>query len=367
MKSCLNAFSTLLAVLCAFLFVFLAFFTLTIFIADRLLFSAGTYKQALRGQHVYDRMPELIAEQVIYQDQHTSSGEGLAPELKRLTQSDWEIMLSEIITPAALQTQTESVIDQLLVYINTPGQALELKVSLVDFKQKLDGEEGLRATMQIINAQPACSSEEWAQIVSGAQSAQFQDLPYCRPSAEILAASEPYLRDALHQLVASIPDETYMDNTPASASRATRTQDSRADLKRVRRYIWLSLCIPAGLILLVAAFGVRSLTGCGLWLGIPLLFTGLLTFLTALATWMLPGWLIARNAPSDKVSLEGVAPGVTQMLVDVGTSIAHSAARTLGILAILLILLGLGLIAAGILFGLATRSTRKDYPYYPPA
>jgi len=354
MKSCLNAVSTLLAVLCAFLFVFVAALTLFLFIADRTLLSAGAYKQALRGQNVYERMPELIAEQLIYQETHASGGEGLAPELKRLTQSDWEIMISEILTADALQTQAESVIDQLFVYVNTPGKPLKLKVSLVDFKQKLDGEEGFRATMHIIDAQPDCNSEEWAVFIASG-SYQFEDVPFCRPPNEVVAASEPYIRDALHDLTTAIPNETYLENNATASNRTTRTDDGRDELQRVRRWIWLSLCLPVGLILLTAVFGVRSFTGCGLWLGLPMMFTGLFTFTAALITWMLPGWLIARNAPGGQVTIEGLAPGLTQALVDVGISIAHSAARTLGLIGILLILLGLGVLIAGFLFGMARR------------
>jgi hypothetical protein len=356
MKSCLHACSTLLAGVFAFLFVIVAVFVLVIFIADRLLFNAEAYKLALRNQHIYDRMPGLAAEQLIYEDTHPNGSQPVAPELKRLTQSDWEIMLSEILTSESLKTQAESVIDQFFSYVNTPAKPLKLKVSLVDFKGKLDGEEGFRAIMRIVNAQPTCDSEEWAQIASGAQSAQFEDLPFCRPSEEVLAASETYIRDSLHDLVANIPDETYLDNNRASSSSTTTKDDPRADLQRAHRWIWLSLCLPALLILLVAVFGIRSFPGCGFWLGIPLLFTGLITFVAAVITWVLPGWLITRNAPGGEVTLDGVAPGVTQALVDVGNSLAHIAASTVGIVAILLILLGAGLLVVGFLFGAARHS-----------
>jgi hypothetical protein len=356
MKSCLNTCSTLLAAICAFLFVIISALIVVIFIADRLLFNAGAYKLALRNQHIYDRMPGLAAEQLIYDETHPTGNKPMSPELQRLTQSDWEIMLSEILTSESLQTQAESVIDQFFSYLNTPSKPLELKVSLVDFKEKLDSEEGFRATMRIVNAQPACDSDEWAQLVSESQSAQFEDLPFCRPSEEVLASAESYIRASLHDLVLTIPDETYLDNNRPLSSSTTTKDDPRADLQRAHRWIWLSLCLPAFLFLLVAVFGVRSFTGCGLWLGLPLVFTGLFTFVAAGVTWVLPGWLITRNAPGGKVTLEGVAPGVVQALVDVGNSLAHITASTVGIVSIVLIIIGMGVLAAGFLFGLATRS-----------
>jgi len=93
------------------------------------------------------------------------------------------------------------------------------------------------------------------------------------------------------------------------------------------------------------------------------MFTGLFTFLAVLITWTLPSWLIARNYPSGVVTIEGVAPGVTQILLDSGVTIAHSAAKTIGIIGILVGLLGMGLLAAGFLFGWATRTSVSDYPY----
>lgn len=355
MKSCLNALSTLLAAICAFLLVVVASLTLVIFIGERLVFNPGTYKQALRSQHVYDRMPALIAEQIIFEEQHPSSGASLPSDLLRLTQDDWQVMLSDILTPASLKAQAESVIDQIFVYVNTPGMPLKLKVSLVDFKQKLGAEEGYRAVMHIIALQPACSSDEWAQIVNNASAAQFEDIPYCRPPDEVLAASDPYIRAAIHEVVAAIPNETTLNPNEGSTNSTAKTNDGRVSIQRVRRYILISLCLPAGLFLLIAVFGLRSFTSGGLWLGLPLMVTGLFIFVAAVVAWMLPTWLIARNT-SGQVTMQGVAPGVTQMLVDVGTSLAHTAARTLGIVSIVLIVLGMGLVIAGFLFGWATRS-----------
>jgi hypothetical protein len=354
MKNCLNVISALLAAICAFLFVCVAALTLFLFIADRILLSPGAYKQALRSQNVYERMPAWIAEQIIYQETRPGATTSLPPELERLSQSDWEILISEILSADALQTQAESVIDQFFVYLNTPSKPLKLKVSLVDFKQKLDGEAGYRAVIHIIDAQPGCNTDEWMAFITTG-SYQFEDIPLCRPPDEIMASTEPYLREALHDLTDAIPNETYLDDSATATTRATRTEDGRDELQRVRRWIWLSLCLPVGLLLLTAVFGVRSFTGCGLWLGIPLALTGAGTFLAALITWRLPGWLIAR-APGGKVTIEGMAPDVTQALVDVGTAIAHSAARMAGILGFVLILLGLGLLAAGLLFGLARRT-----------
>ena len=355
MKNLLNAVSTFLAVICAFLFVLVAATTLFFFIADRMLLSAGVYKQAMRNQNIYRRMPAWIAEQIIYQETRPGVTTNLAPELKRLSQSDWETLISEILTADMLQAQAESVIDQFFAYLNTPTKPLELKVSLIDFKQKLDGEAGYRAAVHIIDAQPDCTTDEWtAFITTGIY--RFEDVPFCRPPDEVLAVAEPYIREALHYLTAAIPNETYLDNSATGANQTTRAEDGRDELQRVRRWMWLSLCLPVGLFLLIAVFGVRSFSGAGLWLGLPLMFTGMVTFTAALVTWRLPGWLIARNAPGGQVTLEGVAPGLTQALVDVGVSVVHSAARTAGILAILLIIMGLGVLAAGLLFGAARRS-----------
>lgn len=354
MKSCLNALSAFLAAACAFLFVFFATLTLIVFVGERVVFTPATYKQVLVNQHVYDRLPSLIAEQIIFQEQHSTSSQPVSVELKRLTQADWEIMLSDILTPAALRIQAESLIDQFFTYVDTPGTPLVLKVSLVDFKRQLDGEPGFNAVMHIINLQPVCTAEEWASIINSAETAQFENIPFCRPPEEVLIAAEPYIREALHLVVATFPDETYLNPKESSAADTTTANDGRITLQRTRRYIWISLCLPAFLYLLIALFGIRSFTSGGLWLGTPLVFTGFFSFVAALFIWRLPAWLIARNAPNGQVTIENLAPGLTQTVVDVGNSVVHSAARIIGIVGVVLVVVGAGMVIAGVLFGLAT-------------
>jgi hypothetical protein len=363
MKSCVSAVSTLLAAICAILFVFLASLSVFVFTADRMLFSAGTYKQALSNQHIYDRLPALIAEQIAYQVQHDPSTTGLAPELKRLTEPDWQILIADLTTPNELKTQVESILDQLITYLNTPSSSLSLKVSVVDFKRNLQGDAGYRALTQIINAQPACTAQEWEQIVSNVQSAQFENIPFCRPPAEVMAAAEPFIRAALLDLTPAIPDVIYLDNQTGASGTELLTRSDRLTLQRAHTWILVSLFFAAGLLVLTLVFGVRSLTGCGLWLGIPLLLTGISVFCAALITWRIPnfnwntpGYSVSFSAQGGHVTIPGAAPGVTQAIVDVSASIAHSAATTLGIVGVVLALLGGGILAAGLLLGMARRA-----------
>ena len=145
MKNCLSVLSTFLAALCAFLFIIVTSLTLVVFIGDRLLLNPSTYKQALNSENAYDTFPTLIAEQIVYQVQHPGSHGRLPTDLQRLTQDDWEVLLSDILTPESIKIQAESLIDQIFTYVNTPGAPLDLQISLVDFKQKLDGDIGFRA------------------------------------------------------------------------------------------------------------------------------------------------------------------------------------------------------------------------------
>jgi hypothetical protein len=354
MKNCFDAISTLLAAACAILFVILATLTLVAFIVERTLLSAGVYKQALRDQDVYARMPALVAEQIIYQADRAGEGDSLSPELKRLSQSDWEMLISDIVTPEALQIQAESIVDQFFVYLDTPSMPLRLKVSLADFKASLAGEAGYRAALRIIDAQPDCNTDEWTAFLA-AGSYQFEDVPFCRPPDQVMASAEPYIRIALGSLALAIPSEAYLNNPRAAAGASAPADDRRDDLQRARRWINLSLCLPLILIGLVAVFGVRSLAGAGLWLGLPLFFSGVFTFTGALIIWRLPSWLTERGAPYGQLAIDGLAPEFTQTLVDVVTSIAHAAARTVGVVGIVLIVMGLGLLAAGLLFGSARR------------
>ena len=365
MKSCFAAVSNLLAAAFAILFILAASLIIVVFIADLQLFNAASYRRAMLDQHVYERMPALAAEQIIYQADHPTSSASLAPELKRLSQPDWEYLISQVLTTEAMRVQTENVIDQFFTYlappytliyasVDTSPKPLDLKISLVDFKQNLDSQTGYNAILHIINQQPACTAQEWEQLVNSVQTAQFENIPFCHPPADVLTIAEPYLRTALHDLTATIPNEVHLEGRNISASGSARLDEFRLTYRRVRRWIGLSLCLPLILLALTAVFGVRSLTGCGLWLGLPLAVTGLFTFVAALVTWRLPGWA-SSTASGGHLTAEGVAPGLTQALVDVATYIVHAAARTMGVVGILMVLLGGGLLVAGLLFGTARR------------
>jgi hypothetical protein len=353
MKSCTNTVSSLLAATCAILFAIATALSLPANIVERSLFEAGAYKQALVDQHTYARMPALIAEQIIYTLEQPATAETLNPGLKRLTRADWELILSDLLTEADLQFWAESLIDTFIEYVNPHHNLVEVSYSLNDFKKKLDSEAGYRAALHMISTQPACTSDEWAQIVNQVQSAQFENLPFCRPPAEVLAVAEPYIREALHSLSAAIPYElTYDFSSPSSP---VEVEPWHARLLLVQTMIKVSLCLPLLLLVLTALFGVRSLASGGLWLGLPLACAGLLTLLTAQITRLLPGWLIAQAFPSGAVTIQGVAPGVTQELVDLVTSVTHAAARSINFTGVVLAVLGAGLLAAGFLLGLARR------------
>ncbi len=352
MKSCLNSIFTLLAALCAILFVLVASLSLWVFVSERMLVSASTYKQAMRNQNIYNRLPALIAGEIVYQDQHNTSGKGLPPELKRLSQANWQTLITDLTTPESLQVQAESVIDQFIAYLNSSNATFQPKISLADFKQKLQTQAGYDAVLQIINAQPVCTTQDWEKIVNDVQTAQFENLPFCRPPAEMLALAEPYIRAALNDLTPAIPDSLTLANQSEPL-----TAQQRTDFQRVQRGIWLSLCLPVALLVLVVVFGVRSLSGCGFWLGVPLLLTGLGTIVAAVVTWSLPGYMFSHTA-SGRVTITGLSPDLTQAVVDVGTSIVHTLARTVGILGGVAAVAGIGILAAGLLFGAVSRPSR---------
>jgi hypothetical protein len=278
----------------------------------------------------------------------------LPKEFERLTQADWEILLTDLLSSSWMQTQIEGVIDQFFAYVNHPGSELSIKVSMVEFKQRLQGQAGVNAILRIIRAQPSCDSAEWAAILSSQSGANFDEIPLCCPPDEILKESEPYIQEALDKVALDIPDETSLagNETPQSSS---GTSDGRKELQQARTIILLSPCLPMLFLVLIALFGVRSLKGWLLWWGVPFLLTGMGGFIMAALIWFGPGWIISASAPGGKVVIEGVATGLTQVIVDIGISIAHSTATTMGLLSIALGMAGFFMVAVSFFFPSRTR------------
>ena len=345
MRGCLAVTAKILAVFFAILFVIVTALVLFTANLEARLFKPETYKHVLQEQNIYHRLPLLVAKQLVYSmnyrpcaedpsrcegGEQGSAQKGGGPPIyfKNLTLSEWENLLSELISPAWIQVQAETVIDQLFNYLNSDQQEFSLVVSLAELKRRLGGEEGLRVIMGLIRSQPTCSLEQLVVITEKILSGKLDEIPICRPPDEILNGISPLVQAALSQAVLIMPDEVDLasnaqDGDENGASPGS-PGDFRNSLRRLRQGIHLSLLLPVVLILLVTLFGVRSLNDWLLWWGIPLLITGLLLAGMALTATMAFNLGFTSLLNSGKLFSPGIMPDLVLVVRDLVSSIIQS-------------------------------------------
>lgn len=259
----LNLLSKFVAFIFAMLFVVTALLALLLFNVGWQLFDPSLYKRALVEQHIYEKFPSLVAEQLAFQlayaekyagidtENMTASpeleaclrgtlgdeafnaiagferepddaeieqmrscfaqygevegngGGGPPPGLASLTSADWEAMLSILIPRAWMQAQAESVIDQAFALLDSADPAPPITISLVELREHLAGGAAVEAFLYVVRGRPPCTAEQLAVLASG----PLQDLPPCRPPEEMLGAMAQEGAKVLTEAIVKVPDE----------------------------------------------------------------------------------------------------------------------------------------------------------------
>ena len=385
MRKALRVIAKSIAVVFVILFVITALLTLPLSTAGWRLFGPNLYKRALAKEDICARVPALAGEQIIYSlnynpcaedpdcqegergDQDGGEvGELMDPDttpyfLSPLTQDDFESIITDLAPPQWLQEQAESAIDQIFAYLNF-GDESEVTISLVALKERLTGEEGIRAFMRMAMAQPLCTPEQ-VEIIESDEDIAPEDMPICRPPEPLKEKYTNKAQKTLRTVSADILDEVSVitlaegegvDVTPAEES-GPFGDDPRVVFQIAKWGMRLSPLLPLTMLLLATLLIVRSWQSWARWWSIPLLIVGIAGLVLALAAlpanWAL-GVYIAEQAP----------PEFTQNLVNAGLSLEKFVARALvtgiTIQSSILALLGL------VLIGVSSLLKKRELEWY---
>jgi len=177
-------------------------------------------------------------------------------------------------------------------YLN--GETDSASNSLVKLRERLSGQAGRDAILQLIAAQPLCTDEQLAEMAAGMLGGG-EVMVICAPPEEILAILMPQLQNQLTALVTQIPDKAMIikPSSRSAPSSGPLGNDPIKVIRTVRLGLRLSPLLPLGLLLLVTLFGVRSLKGWLRWWGIPFFFAGAIALVPGIA--MLPALNWAWN------------------------------------------------------------------------
>jgi hypothetical protein len=304
-----GVFARFIAVLAGLLFAVTTPLVVLALVARALLFSPSFYKRALTTADVYLDLPAAIAQQVAATARQAQPGTASAPQgevglgviLSALPPDFIETLILRLIPPEWMQSQVESVIDQVVAYLDH-GQGLpELTVSLKDIKANLNQGALENALREVMATLPPCTAEQLLTFGGDLLTGQTAIIPACRPPEALqemaIASAKVTMEGMLGRM---LPDQLNLMQ-PLGATTAgggalpfmQGLERALSWLRLAKRIAELSAILPLVLLAIIALLTARSARLALRWLGWPLLAAGLLSALTGLALYLGFGILAA--------------------------------------------------------------------------
>jgi hypothetical protein len=366
---------------------------------DRDLLAAGTYKNALIQQKVYDRMPRILAIQVYktlngnpcasnplmcgnasaeftacaqtalgnqrYTILANGNGQPTSAEsqqvqacmvrydpalqsqfsknspvfVQSMSVNNLETFITTIMPADDLRNLSENTIDQVFAYIN--GNQESISIPLVNVKQQLASPAGVQAVQALIRSQPACSIQLVLTMLEQLKAGNINLI--CDPPDEILNGAAPLIQIMLTETAAQIPDNQvitpqWVANPPNFGPLGNGLPGA---LRLARLIMRLSPVLPLFCLIFITLLVVRTVKDWLRWWGIPIFFSGLLSLGLAMAVMVFydQAWLVlvANRLPSF-LPLEFV-----DLAHDVVQAILHPVMVAITGAGIFMLVLGLGM------------------------
>lgn len=293
------------ALLCAVLFVPATLVVLFFHASGTQLTQAQAYKETLDRVNFYSKAPALVASTIVdtlqrsipqvspqeadqepgvNNTEETKKEEGLALMIQDMHAQDWPPLLNAALPAGILRTQTEGLLDQLFTYLAGPEGRPTLELSFVEMKARLKGPELEDAYVKLLQSKPAYTADM-----------PYQEIPfsYC-PTEESLAEVRERFSSLTGTLADQVPDNRDLVEIMLAGDNSGNVLKGFDYLRKKTQLYQViakwSPALPVLLLLLILAFGVRSMKGFLLWWGIPLLLAGALTALCSL-----PSMEMAQN------------------------------------------------------------------------
>jgi predicted membrane protein len=258
------------AILLAMLLALTMVLALILFNLEMTAFTPGLYQRVFANEKFYGRIPIVLGQALA----NSNPDSGLPASLQGLNAQDWETFLRTLLPPETLKVMGDQALASTFTYLN--GEADSAVLSLVPLKAGMQSNDGVQAAIGLIQALPACTLEQIAQITMAVLIQQQVSL--CNPPEQLLGMMTPLIQAQLQTASAIIPNEVVL------ASIQHPQNDPRQTLKMAKLLMKLSPLLPLGFLLLLTLVMVRSLREGLNWWGIPLLVSGAIAILISLTS-----------------------------------------------------------------------------------
>jgi hypothetical protein len=330
-----------LAATCALAFIIIAPIAFMLFSSNVVLTNPGTYKRAMARENSYQEFSAAFSQQIVYEllnpcATYPSTAKDCTPPdyLQALSSEDWQNIIGLLMPPDWLKQQSESVIDQFFVFLHGSNTTFTPTISLDGMRAELDQAKISQAIGIVLEDAHPCSVDDLLTLAQIALGNRSLAVPVCQPPEAVRGVVQDSLSAILLTFSSSIPDQIHLPLLPGDGSgiinSPTTTQELTTLLNRVRTYLKyaqlgtiLLLFIPAGLLLFILLFVIRSWRSLFRWWGIIFIFSGIFTLLLALiAVPLLQGWF--GGFEQNLVAASAIFPGLLNSLAIMFTSATQS-------------------------------------------
>ena len=341
---------------------------------ERQTFNPDFYKRALEREEIYDQLPRIFASQINHsmqrdpcivdpgsceEGEQSTTGIGGPSYFQALTEEDWTLLVSGLLPPDWLADQVETSIDDLLDVQATGTGELSMTISLLELKDRLSGEAGVRAILELLQNKPTCTNEDilaMTRVLEGRES-PGENFLSCQPSEAFIEGHTAQMEVILRRSLSDVPDEIDL-----SEGMFTDGESSAGELESLSVFghqlppylslMWarwamrMSPLAAFSVLLVIALLAVHSFKGLGSWWGIPLALSGLIALLPTL----LVGRFVAilKDFALTDLGTTAISPLVTETATGLVLELIRLLLSQLRSMALIVTSLGAVLILGGV-------------------
>lgn len=304
-----------LALILALFAIFATMFVLLFLSFNRIFLDPQSYKQAFTENKVYEQLAEVTAaefalirgllvepctETVIADSCLDSVINSSATETRRLgieggafinglNQEQWNNLLMYLLIPESVQNILDAGVSEVIAYFK--GETDVAGIPLTAVKVKLSSITRDELSAMLLNPQPPCTLDQQAVIMSAELGNAGSPPVFCSVTG---GTSEVLLFDLqrrLDSVALELPEQVILIKPPSPSNppglQRIIGKDLQATLQKLQINTQYLPMLPVALLVLVTAFGVRSLRGFLRWWSIPVFIGSLFAFILGVVLFFL--------------------------------------------------------------------------------